>query len=37
MKGKDDNNERIDEGKEAECPNGTTPDYMEDGVSEKKT
>ena len=33
---KDDNNEKIDEGKEAECPDGTPPDDMEEGVSERK-
>ena len=28
---------RIDEGKEAACPDGTTPDDMKEGVGEKKT
>ena len=32
---KDDNNERIDEVKEAECPDGTPPDDMEEGLSER--
>ena len=27
---------KIYEGKEAECPDGTPPDDMEEGVSEKK-
>ena len=31
-----DKNERIDEGKEAECPDGTPTDDMEEGVSERK-
>ena len=33
---KDYKNKKIDEGKEAECPDGTPPDDMEEGVSEKK-
>ena len=34
---KDDKNERICEGKEAECPDFTPPDNMEEGLGEKKT
>ena len=33
---KDDKNEIIDEGKEAACPDGTSPDDMEEGVGEKQ-
>ena len=33
---KDDKNERIDEEKEAECPDVTPSDYMEEGVSDEK-
>ena len=32
----DDNNEIIDERKEAACPDVTPPDDMEEGVGEKK-
>ena len=32
---KNDMNERIDEGKQAECPDGTPPDDVEEGVSER--
>ena len=32
---KDDKNEKIDEEKEAECPDGTPTDDMEEGVSER--
>ena len=32
---KDYKNERIDEVKEAECPDGTPPDDIEEGVSER--
>ena len=31
-----DKNEKIDEGKEAECPDGTPPGDMEEGVNERK-
>ena len=33
---KNDKNEKNDEEKEAECPDDTPPDDMEEGVSEKK-
>ena len=33
---KDDKNGKIDEGKNAECPNDTPPKDMEEGVSERK-
>ena len=32
----DENNEEIDEGKEAECLDDTSPDEIEEGVSDKK-
>ena len=33
---KDDKNEKNDDGKEAEYPDDTPPDDMEEGVSERK-
>ena len=32
----DDNNEEIDGGKEVECLDDTSPDKMEEGLSDKK-